>query len=91
MHIRGKFNGKEGKIRAVNKIIAFWRMRSIRDKYQTLRKSTIAIQRFFKRQLLRLFLEKQIKKRNDMLMESFETRQNRFNKVLKTIRGDKRI
>lgn len=58
MHIRGKFSGKEGKIRAVNRIIAFWRMRSIRDKYQTLRKSTVIIQRFFKRQLLRLFLEK---------------------------------
>jgi hypothetical protein len=53
---RGRYAGKDGKIRAVNKIIAFWRMKSIRDKYQTLRKSTVTIQRFFKKQLLRLFL-----------------------------------
>ena len=53
---KGKYAGKEGKIRAVNKIIAYWRMRSIRDKYQTLRKSTIVIQGFFKRLLLRLAL-----------------------------------
>ncbi len=56
-------------MRAVNRIIAFWRMRSIRDKYQTLRKSTITIQQFFKRQLLRLALEKRIRERNDALME----------------------
>lgn len=46
-------------------------MRSIRDKYQILRKSTITIQKFFKRQLLRLALEKRIRERNDALMEGF--------------------
>jgi hypothetical protein len=61
---RSKFAGKDGKIKAVNKITAFWRMRSIRDKYQTLRKSTIIIQRFFKGQLLKLALEKQIRQKN---------------------------
>jgi hypothetical protein len=56
--------GKDGRIRAVNKIIAFWRMRSIRDKYQTLKKSTTIIQKFFKGQLLKLALEKQIRQKN---------------------------
>lgn len=51
-----KYAGKEGKIRAANKIIAFWRMRSIRTKYLTLKTNTITIQRFFKQQLLRLGL-----------------------------------
>jgi hypothetical protein len=90
-HQRGKYSGKDGRVRAVNRIIAFWRMRSIRDKYQTLRKSTTTIQRFFKRQLLRLALEKQIRQRNDTLMEAFEKRQLRLSKELKRIRGEKRI
>jgi hypothetical protein len=77
---RSKYAGKDGRVRAVNCIIAFWRMRSIRDKYQTLRKSTVAIQRFFKRQLLRLGLEKRIRERNDAFMEAFERRQGRFAK-----------
>jgi len=66
-------------------------MRSIRDKYQTLRKSTVTIQRFFKRQLLRLALEKRMRQRNDALIEGFERRQSRFSKELKRIREDKRI
>lgn len=69
--LRSMYVGKEGRISAANRIIAFWRMRSIRDKYQTLRKSSITIQQFFKRQLLRLALEKRIRERNDALMEGF--------------------
>ena len=75
-----KYAGREGKVKAANRIIAFWRMRSIRTKYLTLRSNTVIIQRFFKQQLLRLGLEAKLRKRNDQMMEAFEKRQVRFSK-----------
>jgi len=53
---QSKYGGKDGRVRAINKIMSFLRMKSIRDKYLTLRKNTIVIQRFFKQQLLKLSL-----------------------------------
>ena len=53
---KGKYWGKAGKVKAVTKIQAFWRMISIRDKYKILKKNSVIIQRFFKSQLLKLGL-----------------------------------
>jgi len=53
---KSKYAGKDGRIRAANTIISYWKMRNIRDKYQILRKDTIIIQRFFRKQLLKLRL-----------------------------------
>ena len=85
------YYGKEGRIKAATRIAAYWKMRTIKDKYETLKKSTIVIQRFFKKKLLRLHLEKQIEERNNKILDSFEKRQNRFAKEYKTIKEQKRI
>ena len=63
------FRGKEGRIKAVTFIAAYWRMRSIREKYLTLRRSTVVIQRFFKKKLLQLKMEKNLSDRNNRIMD----------------------
>ena len=67
----GSFRGKEGKIKAATYIAAYWRMRSIREKYLTLRKSTVIIQRFFKKKLLQLKMEKNLSDRNNRIIDDF--------------------
>lgn len=54
------FQGKEGKNRAASLIISYWKMKSVRDKYLQLRRSTIIIQGFFRKKLMRLKLENDV-------------------------------
>ena len=63
-----RFQGKQGKNNAAAKIAAYWKMKSVREKYQQLRRSTITIQRFFRKKLLRLKLEQDVEVRNSRIM-----------------------
>ena len=87
----GSFRGKEGRIKAATFIAAFWKMKNIRDKYITLRKSTIVIQRFFRKKLLQLNMEKMLSERNNRIMDEFDRRQARFAKDYRSIKEQKRI
>jgi len=46
-------------------------MRIVRDKYLQLRNSTIVIQRFFRKKLMRLKLEQDVEERNARIMSDF--------------------
>lgn len=52
-------------------IAAYWKMRNVRDKYEMLKRSTIVIQKFFKKTLLRLNLDKRIEERNKKILDNF--------------------
>ena len=87
----GPFRGRDGKLKAATFIAAYWRMKSIREKFLTLRKSTVVIQRFFRKKLLQLNLEKKIAERNNRILDDFDKRQARFGKHYRTIKEQKRI
>ena len=56
---------------AVTFIASYWKMKNIRDKFLTLRKSTIVIQRFFNKKLLQLKMEKMLSERNNRIIDDF--------------------
>jgi predicted alpha/beta-fold hydrolase len=68
---QSQFAGKDGKAKAATVISSYWKMKSVKDKYDTLRKSTIVIQRFFRKKLLRLALEKKLEEKNKKIVDNF--------------------
>lgn len=63
-----KFMGKKGRELAATKIQANYRMHLTRQKYLHLKNKTITIQRFFRKNLLKLQLERKIHERNTKIL-----------------------